>query len=76
MPDGHAIELTSATAPGVTFRYANFKAIADQVDDARVYGGIHIREDQEAGGELGRKVGRFVYETLGQGGAREILRRP
>jgi hypothetical protein len=51
----------------VTFRYANFKAIADQVDDARVYGGIHIREDQEAGGELGRKVGRFVYETLGQG---------
>ena len=66
-PDGHAIELTSATAPGVTFRYANFKAIADQIDDARVYGGIHIREDQEAGGELGRKVGRFVYETLGQG---------
>ena len=50
----------------MTFRYANFKAIADQVDDARVYGGIHIREDQEAGGELGRKVGRFVYETLGQ----------
>jgi hypothetical protein len=66
-PDGHAIELTSAAAPGVTFRYASFKAIADQIDDARVYGGIHIREDQEAGGELGRKVGRFVYETLGQG---------
>ena len=66
-PDGHAIELTSATAPGVTFRYASFKAIADQIDDARVYGGIHIREDQEVGGELGRKVGRFVYETLSQG---------
>ena len=66
-PDGHAIELTSATAPGVTFRYASFKAIADQIDDARVYGGIHIREDQEVGGELGRKVGRSVYETLSQG---------
>ena len=51
----------------VTFRYASFKAIADQIDDARVYGGIHIREDQEVGGELGRKVGRFVYETLSQG---------
>ena len=62
-PDGHAIELTSATAPSVTFRYASFKAVADQVDDARVYGGIHIREDQEVGGELGRKVGRSVYET-------------
>jgi hypothetical protein len=66
-PDGHAIELTSATAPSVTFRYASFKAVADQVDDARVYGGIHIREDQEVGGELGRKVGRSVYETLSQG---------
>lgn len=66
-PDGHAIELTSATAPSVTFRYASFKAVADQVDDARVYGGIHIREDQEVGGELGRKVGRSVYETFSQG---------
>jgi hypothetical protein len=66
-PDGHAIELTSASAPGVTFRYSSFKAIADQIDDARVYGGIHIREDQEVGGELGRKVGRSVYETLRQG---------
>jgi hypothetical protein len=66
-PDGHAIMLTSATAPGVTFRYASFKAIADQIDDSRVYGGIHVREDQEAGGELGRKVGRFVHETFGQG---------
>ena len=44
-----------------------FKAIAGQIDDARVYGGIHIREDQEVGVELGRKVGRFVYETLSQG---------
>jgi hypothetical protein len=63
-PDGHAIALTSATAPGVTFHYASFKAIADQIDDARIYGGIHVREDQEVGGELGRKVGRFIYDAL------------
>ena len=24
-------------------------------------------EDQEVGGELGRKVGHYVYETLSQG---------
>jgi hypothetical protein len=62
------LELTSAAAPGVTFRYATFQAIADQVDDARVYGGIHLREDQEVGGKLGREVGGFVYARLGQAG--------
>jgi hypothetical protein len=65
-PDGHAITLTSATAPGVTFHYSSFKAIADQIDDARVYGGIHTREDQAVGRELGRKIGSFVNETFRQ----------
>ncbi|HYG90974.1 MAG TPA: vanadium-dependent haloperoxidase [Azospirillum sp.] len=65
-PDRHAITLTSAAAPGVVFEYVSFKAIADQIDDARVYGGIHIREDQTAGRTLGKEVGRYVYETLAQ----------
>ena len=63
--EGHAIALTSAAAPGITFRYSSSKAIAGQVDDARVYGGIHVREGQEVGGALGRKIGSFVYDTLG-----------
>ena len=63
-PDGHDFELTSATAPGVTFRYRSFAEIADQIDDARVSGGIHVREDQEAGRALGRKVGIRVYEAM------------
>ena len=62
-PGGHAITLTSATAPGVTFTYDSFKAIADQVDEARVVGGIHVRHDQTAGGELGRRVGEHVCRT-------------
>jgi hypothetical protein len=53
----------SATAPGVTFSYDSFQAIAEQIDDARVYGGIHVRHDQTAGGELGRRVGEFVTLT-------------
>jgi len=63
-PDGHAFELTSATAPGVVFRYASFAAIVDQIDNARVYGGIHVREDQEVGRQLGRQVGEYVYDTM------------
>ena len=64
--DGHALMLTSSAAPGVTFEYASFAEIADQIDDARVYGGIHTRQDQEAGRALGQKVGRYVWETLAQ----------
>jgi hypothetical protein len=62
-PGGHTIALTSPTAPGVTFTYDTFKAIADQVDEARVVGGIHVRHDQTAGGELGRRVGEHVCRT-------------
>ena len=36
-------------------------SITDDIDDARVYGGIHFRFDQEAGGLMGRRVGRYVY---------------
>jgi len=37
--------------------------IADDVDDARVYGGIHWRYDQEAGNALGRAVATEVVKT-------------
>jgi hypothetical protein len=37
------------------------KEITDDVDDARVYGGIHFRFDQEAGALLGHDVGGQVY---------------
>jgi hypothetical protein len=63
-PNSHQITLTSATAPDVTFHYTSFNAISDQIDDARVYGGIHTREDQAAGRALGRKVAGQVFELL------------
>jgi hypothetical protein len=66
-PGGHAITLTSATAPGVTFTYDRFAAIADQIDEARVGGGIHVRHDQTAGRELGRRVGAHVCRTALRG---------
>lgn len=63
-PDGHSIALTSAAAPEVSFAYTSFDAIADQIDDARVYGGIHVREDQLAGRTLGRAVARHAAATF------------
>ena len=60
-PRNHFIKLTTPTLPAVVLQYSTFKQIADDIDDARVFGGIHYRFDQEVGGELGRRVGAYVY---------------
>ena len=58
---GNSIELTHSSLPGKEFSYTNLKQITDDVDDARVYGGIHFRFDQEAGATQGRKIGQYIY---------------
>jgi hypothetical protein len=55
---GHSITLTNI---GLTMHYTKFKQITDDVDDARVYGGIHFRFDQEAGTRLGRDAAGHIY---------------
>lgn len=62
-PRHHFIKLSNAAVPGVLLQYASFRQITDDVDDARVYGGIHFRFDQEAGAKLGRQVGAYVYQN-------------
>jgi hypothetical protein len=58
----HPITLTTMVLGSpMTLRYTKFKEITDDIDDARVYGGIHFRFDQEAGARLGRAVGGSVY---------------
>ncbi|HYM22989.1 MAG TPA: vanadium-dependent haloperoxidase [Vicinamibacterales bacterium] len=57
---GHAITMTTAALPGVTLNYTTFRQITDDISDARVYGGIHFRFDQEAGADLGRAIGTYV----------------
>jgi hypothetical protein len=57
---GFAVDLTSPTAPGVVLHYTAWKQITDDIDDARIYGGIHFRSDQQAGAEQGSKVGIYI----------------
>jgi hypothetical protein len=66
-PRPHFITLSNPAVAGVILHYETFEQIIDDIDDARVYGGIHFRFDQETGGEQGRKVGAYVF--------RHILRR-
>jgi hypothetical protein len=60
-PDGHSITLSSPAVPGVELHYTRFEDITSDIDDARIYGGIHYRFDQEEGGRLGRRVGAYIY---------------
>jgi hypothetical protein len=56
----HVIEFASPLVPDVRLRYARFEEISDDIDDARIYGGIHFRFDQEAGAKQGLHVGSYV----------------
>lgn len=60
---GHAMTLTNPTVPTIVLHYASFREICNDISDARVYGGIHFRTDQEAGADLGRAVGAAVYRN-------------
>jgi hypothetical protein len=59
-PHGHDITLTNPGLPGIVLHYTAWKQITDDIDDARIYGGIHFRFDQEAGALQGRKVGNYL----------------
>ena len=63
----HMITIANPLVPpisGITLHYERFNEICNDVDDARVYGGIHFRFDQEGGNRLGRAVAAYVDKTL------------
>lgn len=57
----HKFLLTHPAVPGITLTYRSFRDLADDIDDARVYGGIHFRFDQVAGAKQGLAVGRYIH---------------
>jgi hypothetical protein len=58
---GHSIIVSTPAIPDVVLEYTTLREITSDIDDARVYGGIHFRFDQEGGSEQGRQVGGYVY---------------
>jgi hypothetical protein len=52
-PDGSLIEVT----------YTDLDAIISDISDARVYGGLHFRFDQDAGDKMGHDVGQYVFNN-------------
>ena len=63
---GHDITLTNpgvASIAHITLTYNAVQKISDDIDDARVYGGIHFRFDQDGGVRLGRNVATHLIKN-------------
>lgn len=58
----HAIVLANTALPELVLHYSSWNEIANDIDDARVFGGIHFRFDQSAGARQGRHVGAFILQ--------------
>jgi hypothetical protein len=56
-----SITLSTPALPSVTLHYSRLEEITDDISDARVYGGIHFRTDQDAGALLGTRIGDYIY---------------
>jgi hypothetical protein len=64
---GHDEIDVSVTAPGpfgVTRTYHKFSELTEEVDNARVWGGIHFRSADVDGSEIGRKIGEIVMREF------------
>lgn len=60
------LTLTSPTAPGVTHRWTNMWAYANEVADARIFAGFHYRFSNRVGQDMGRKIGEHVVKSVMQ----------
>jgi hypothetical protein len=61
--DGHAVVISHSSLPDIVLHYTAWEEITSDIDDARIYGGIHFRFDQEFGAKQGHAVGIYVLEN-------------
>jgi len=58
-----ALSMTSSAAPGVTHKWASIEEWANEVSEARIYGGIHYRNSTVVGKDMGKKIGEFAVQN-------------
>ena len=65
--DAVRVSVTHPAVFGVTRTFTSFSAISKEVNDARVWGGIHFRSADVDGHELGWRVGQAVLRDFDAG---------
>jgi hypothetical protein len=60
------IAMTSLTAPGVTRRWERLSDYVKEVDNARIWGGIHYRNSTEVGERMGKEIGHLAVKSAMQ----------
>jgi hypothetical protein len=60
------IATTSPTAPGVTHRWTNMTAFANEVANARIWAGFHYRFSARVGTEMGYQIGEYAVRNVMQ----------
>jgi hypothetical protein len=63
---GHDLTNSTPSLPGVVLHYERIHQIVRDISDARVYGGIHFRNDQDAAETLGKQVAAYDIQHLFQ----------
>jgi hypothetical protein len=57
------IVLTTPELPGVVRRYTRLQQFSEEVDNARIWGGLHFRNSAEVAEDMGRRIGEYVLES-------------
>jgi len=60
------IAITSRTAPGVTHRWTNMTAFAEEVANARIWAGFHYRFSTRVGTGMGLQIGEHIVKNVMQ----------
>ncbi|HXS79870.1 MAG TPA: PA-phosphatase [Gammaproteobacteria bacterium] len=58
------ISMTSAAVPGVVHRWTRIGDYVKEVNDARIFAGVHYRNSTEVGETMGRSIARQAVATL------------
>jgi len=58
--------IANPTAPGLTRRWTNMTAFADEIASARIWAGFHYRFSTRVGTEMGYQIGEYVVKNVMQ----------
>jgi hypothetical protein len=58
------ITMTSPTAPGVERHWTRISDYVQEVDNARVWGGVHYRNSTHVGERMGRRIGALALQNF------------